>query len=97
MHRIAVLIIAYSTTKLFLAQGILVNAKLKPTKANQNSLLGFGGALSEDKYRLMPEFSVAYLLSKKVVIGAEYRFKPKNLEKVGNTLPSPFDKLCEQN
>lgn len=85
-----------SATKLFLAQGILVNATLRATKANQNGLLGFGGALGKDKYRLMPEFSVAYLLSRKVVIGAEYRFKPNNLEKVGNTLPLPAGGLREE-
>lgn len=75
-----------SATKLFLAQGILVNGTLRATKANQNGLLGFGGALGEDKYKLMPEISVAYLLSKNIAIGAEYRFKPNNLEKVGNSV-----------
>ena len=84
-----------SATKLFLSQGILVNATLRATKANQNGLLGFGGALGENNYRLRPEFSVAYLLSRKVVIGAEYRFKTNNLEKVGNTLPLPSGGLRE--
>ena len=32
-----------SATKLFLAQGLLVNGTLRTTKANQNGLLGFGG------------------------------------------------------
>lgn len=67
-----------SATKLFLAQGLLVNATLRATKANQNGLLGFGGAAS-DGYSLQPEFSVAYLLSKQLVIGAEYRSKPDKL------------------
>ncbi len=75
-----------SATKLFLDQGILVNGTLRATKANQNGLLGFGGALGEDKYKLMPEISMAYLLSKNIAIGAEYRFKPNNLEKVGNSV-----------
>lgn len=75
-----------SATKLFLAQGVLVNGTVRVTKANQNGLLGFGGALGEDKYRLMPEISVAYLVSKNIAIGAEYRFKPNNLEKVGNSV-----------
>ena len=33
-----------SATKLFLGQGLLVNATLRLTKANQGGLLGFGGA-----------------------------------------------------
>lgn len=67
-----------SATKLFLAQGILVNGTLRATKANQNGLLGFGGAQSSS-YRLQPEVSVARLLSRNVAIGAEYRAKPDNL------------------
>ena len=73
-----------SATKLFLAQGILVNGTLRATKANQNGLLGFGSnSPGRDSYSLQPEFSVAYLLSKNVAIGAEYRFKPNNLEALG--------------
>lgn len=67
-----------SATKLFLAQGVLVNLTLRATKANQNGLLGFGGTAS-DSYKLQPEISVAYLLSKNLAIGAEYRAKPDNL------------------
>lgn len=67
-----------SATKLFLAQGVLVNLTLRATKANQNGLLGFGGTAS-DRYKLQPEISVAYLLSKNLAIGAEYRAKPDNL------------------
>jgi len=66
-----------SATKLFLAQGILVNATLRATKANQNGLLGFG-ATDHTSYTLQPEISVAYLLSKNIAIGAEYRAKPDN-------------------
>ena len=69
-----------SATKLFLAQGLLVNGTLRATKANQNGLLGFGGAQA-DKVKLMPEVSVAWLLSKHVAIGAEYRAKPDNLNR----------------
>ncbi len=73
-----------SATKLFLAQGILVNGTLRATKANQNGLLGFGSAApGRNSYSVQPEFSVAYLLSKNVAIGAEYRFKPNNLESLG--------------
>ena len=67
-----------SATKLFLAQGFLVNGTLRATKANQNGLLGFGGAAS-GSYKLQPEVSVAYLLRRDLAIGAEYRAKPDNL------------------
>jgi len=67
-----------SATKLFLAQGVLVNATLRATKANQNGLLGFGGA-AHDKVMLEPEFSVAWLARRTLAFGAEYRRKPDNL------------------
>lgn len=67
-----------SATKLFLAHGVLVNATLRATKANQNGLLGFGGA-SRDSYSVQPEVSLAYLLSRRIAVGAEYRAKPDNL------------------
>ena len=67
-----------SATKLFLAQGILVNGTLRATKANQNGLLGFGGT-ADDKYKLEPEVSVAWLANRKLAFGAEYRRKPDNL------------------
>ena len=73
-----------SATKLFLGQSLLLNGTLRATKANQNGLLGFGaGSPGKNSYSLQPEISVAYLLSKNVVIGAEYRFKPNNLESLG--------------
>ena len=75
-----------SATKLFLAQGILVNGTLRATKANQNGLLGFGSA-ERGKYRLEPEISVAWLLRKNLAIGAEYRAKPNNLAFAG----APFE------
>ena len=67
-----------SATKLFLAQGILVNGTLRLTKANQNGLLGFGGT-AHDAYRLEPEFSAAWLANRHLAFGAEYRRKPDNL------------------
>ena len=73
-----------SATKLFLAQGILVNATLRNTNANQNGLLGFGSAApGKDSRSWVPEVSVAYLLSKNWAIGAEYRAKPNNLLDLG--------------
>jgi hypothetical protein len=68
-----------SATKLLLAQGVLVNATLRATKANQNGLLGYGGT-AHRSYRLEPEFSVAWLASRRLALGAEYRRKPDNLD-----------------
>jgi Protein of unknown function (DUF3034) len=72
-----------SATKLFLAQGILVNGTLRMTKANQNGLLGFGGT-GHDAYKLEPEVSVAWLANRTLAFGTEYRRKPDNLD------PSPL-------
>jgi hypothetical protein len=74
-----------SATKLFLGQSLLVNGTLRATKANQNGLLGYGATLggSETSYSLQPEFSVAWLISKNVVVGAEYRFMRNKLETAG--------------
>nr|WP_297356976.1 DUF3034 family protein [uncultured Caldimonas sp.] len=71
-----------SATKLFLAQGVLVNGTLRATRANQNGLLGFGSD-EHGGYQVKPEVSVAWLLSRTVAIGAEYRAKPDNLAFAG--------------
>jgi Protein of unknown function (DUF3034) len=75
-----------SATKLFLAQGILVNGTLRATKANQNGLLGFGASLGGAKqgYELLPEVSVAFLLRNNLAIGAEYRKMSNRLQVAGN-------------
>ncbi len=67
-----------SATKLFLAQGILLNGTVRFTKANQIGILGFGGDL-HDSYKPQFEVSAAYLLTRKLAIGTEYRTKPNNL------------------
>ncbi|MBB4631655.1 DUF3034 family protein [Sphingosinicella soli] len=67
-----------SATKLFLSHSLLVNTTVRLTKANQNGLLGFGSAAHDD-HSLQFEGSVAYQLSRRAVIGAEYRTKPSNL------------------
>jgi Protein of unknown function (DUF3034) len=74
-----------SATKLFLAQGVLVNGTLRATKANQNGLLGFGATLggANNSYSLQPEVSVALLLSKNWALGAEYRKMPNRLQTAG--------------
>ena len=73
-----------SATKLLLAQSLLVNGTLRSTNANQNGLLGFGAAApGKNRRSLQPEFSVAYLISKNLAVGAEVRFKPNNLQALG--------------
>ena len=74
-----------SATKLFLAQGILLNGTLRATKANQNGLLGYGATLGgeQNNYSLQPEFSVAYLINKNLAVGAEYRFMRNRLARAG--------------
>lgn len=67
-----------SATKIFLDQSVLANLTLRDTKANQMGLLGFGGDLN-DSNRLRAEGSLAYLINKNWVLGAEYRDKPHNL------------------
>ncbi|MFZ6654588.1 DUF3034 family protein [Undibacterium sp. TJN19] len=67
-----------SATKLMLENSLLVNGTLRLTKANQMGLLGFGGD-KHNRYQLVPEISVAYLINRKLVGGVEYRVKPQNL------------------
>lgn len=71
-----------AATKLYLGvfagRNVLINGTLRATKANQFGILGFGGDKSNN-YRLAPAFSAAVMLSDSVLIGAEYRAKPNNL------------------
>jgi hypothetical protein len=68
-----------SATKLLLDKSLLLNGTLRMTKANQLGILGFG---SEDNNSHEPqlEISAAYLLSRNLAVGAEYRMKPDNLD-----------------
>lgn len=68
-----------SATKLFIGQSLLVNGTLRMTKANQLGILGFGSA-DNNSYKPQLEFSTAYLLSRNLTVGAEYRMKPENLD-----------------
>jgi len=72
-----------SATKLLLAQGLLLNATVRWTRANQNGLLGFGSS-GQRGFSLLPEVSMAWLLNRTLAIGAEYRAKPDKLN------PSPL-------
>ncbi|WP_052129366.1 DUF3034 family protein [Sphingomonas sp. 35-24ZXX] len=67
-----------SATKLFLSHSVLANATVRFTKANQNGLLGFGSATDND-HKPQFEGSLAYQVSRRFVVGGEYRTKPDNL------------------
>ena len=67
-----------SATKLVLSQGLLLNATVRFTEANQFGILGFGGD-KHDGHKAQIELSAAYLLTRNLAIGAEYRTKPDNL------------------
>jgi hypothetical protein len=53
-------------------------AQVRYTNANQTGLLGFGGDANDDREAQF-EGSVGWLLSRNLVVGAEYRTKPDNL------------------
>ncbi|MGJ8560518.1 MAG: DUF3034 family protein [Litorimonas sp.] len=67
-----------TATKLILDMNLLLSASLRGTKANQLGLLGFGGP-NNDGYTAQFEGSAAYMLSRDLVVGADYRSKPDNL------------------
>jgi hypothetical protein len=76
-----------AATKLFLNQSLLVNGTVRFTEANQTGLLGFGGNTAagvfgpakDDGYSTEFEGSLAYLVNRRLALGAEYRTKPDNL------------------
>jgi hypothetical protein len=70
-----------SATKVLLGQGLVLNATLRATKANQTGLLGFGSA-RQSRYRLQPEVSAAMLLRRDLAVGFEWRSKPDNLNHI---------------
>jgi Protein of unknown function (DUF3034) len=67
-----------NATKVYLAQSLLVNATIRFTKANEFGLLGFGGDRSKSRSAEF-EATIAYILTRKLAVGAEYRDKPHNL------------------
>lgn len=67
-----------SATKLYLDQSLLLNTTLRFTRANQFGILGFGGDRN-GSYKPQFEGSAAFLLSRHVAVGAEFRSKPDNL------------------
>jgi hypothetical protein len=67
-----------AATKILLEHSLLLNGTVRATKANQMGLLGFGGDKG-DSYQAKLEVSAAYMISRKLVAGMEYRMKPRNL------------------
>jgi len=67
-----------SATKVFLAQSLLVDVTLRYTNANEFGLLGFGGDLKRGR-SVEPEATVAYIVTRTVAVGADFRSKPQNL------------------
>ena len=67
-----------AATKIFLAERLLLNATIRATEANQYGLLGFGGD-KHDGYSAQFEGSAAFLINRKLALGAEFRTKPDNL------------------
>lgn len=65
-------------TKIFLSQSLLANLTIRATEANQLGILGYGGDRI-NHHQLMLEGSLAYLLTRKIAAGVEYRTKPNNL------------------
>ena len=67
-----------AATKVFLAESLLANVVVRETKANQFGLLGFGGDRHRG-YSTRPEGTLAYLLTRKLAVGGEFRTGPHNL------------------
>jgi hypothetical protein len=66
-----------AATKIFLDQSLLLNGTLRYTEANQIGILGFGGDRGSGSFEV--EGSAAYLLTRKLALGAEFRTKPDQL------------------
>jgi hypothetical protein len=67
-----------AATKLLLDKSLVLSGAARLTKANQTGLLGFGGD-QHDSYSAQFEGSAGWLVSKRLLVGAEYRTKPDNL------------------
>jgi hypothetical protein len=67
-----------AATKVLLDQSLVLDGTIRATKANQFGLLGFGGDKSNG-YSAQFEGTAAYLVTKHLAVGADYRTKPDNL------------------
>jgi hypothetical protein len=66
-----------SATKIYLDHSLLLNGTLRYTEANQIGILGFDGDQGSGSFEF--EGSAAYLLTRKLALGAEFRSKPDQL------------------
>lgn len=70
-----------AATKLLLDKNLLINTTVRLTKANQYGILGFGGLGGKDQaYKPTFEASAAYLVTRKLALGAEVRTKSNRLQ-----------------
>ena len=67
-----------SATKVLLNESVVLSGAVRATKANQTGILGFGGPKGNN-YHGEFEGSAGVLLTRHLVVGAEYRSKPDNL------------------
>lgn len=65
-------------TKVALAKSLMLSATVRSTEANQMGLLGFGGDRGRDRHFEF-EGSAAWLPTRHVALGAEFRTNPDNL------------------
>ena len=67
-----------AATKVLLSRGLVIDATLRFTRANQFGLLGYGG---DRQAKRTPQFegSAGVLLTRRLLLGAEYRTKPDTL------------------
>ncbi len=67
-----------AATKVLLSRGLVIDATLRFTRANQFGLLGYGG---DRQAKRTPQFegSAGVLLTPRLLLGAEYRTKPDTL------------------
>ncbi len=67
-----------SATKVMLAHSLLLNATVRYTDANQFGILGFGGDREHGR-TIQLEASAGYMVTDRLLVGAEYRTRPDNL------------------
>jgi hypothetical protein len=67
-----------AATKVLLNDSLVLNGTVRATKANQGGLLGFGGP-GKDGYTAQFEGSAGVLLTRRLLVGGEYRTKPDKL------------------
>jgi hypothetical protein len=67
-----------AATKVLLDSSLVLDATVRETRANQTGILGFGGDRNNN-YQTEFEGSAGYLVTRRLLVGAEYRTKPDNL------------------